>query len=146
MKLPPRPSCSLGSLAVATPSMQRRILVVVISKICLKPCLKVSDYGLHFSGICTSINFLLPPSSLFISRTACPVVPEPAKKSRIMLWDLWLVVKWRRCFISSIGFTVSNNFSLNKALNSFVPFAELPYLSKRLLYAVLVSLPSYFFA
>lgn len=40
-----------------------------------------------FSGIWIRINFLLPSFSSFSSNTACAVVPEPAKASKIIEWS-----------------------------------------------------------
>ena len=70
------------------------------------------------------MNLRLPPSRLFCSITACAVVPEPAKKSRIVASFLRFPftaneIKWR---ISSLGFENLKTFSEpNISLISFVP-------------------------
>ena len=47
-----------------------------------------------FSGYWTKIYFLFPPSSLFNSMTAWAVVPEPAKKSKIIAEFLKPFIKY----------------------------------------------------
>src|SRR4030042_3908412 len=48
----------------------------------LNPC-SLSSFSLPFHSLFVqSMHFLLPPYFWFNSKTACPVVPEPAKKSR----------------------------------------------------------------
>ena len=43
---------------------------------------KVTSLQIFDSLLEIRIYFLFPPSSLFKSITACPVVPDPAKKSK----------------------------------------------------------------
>ena len=61
-----------------------------------------------FSLFVQRIKFLCPPSSALSFNTACPVVPEPAKKSSIVafLFGLNLI----RNSISVVGFGLLNLF------------------------------------
>jgi hypothetical protein len=72
-----------------------------------------------YSPISTNKNFLSPLSSLFKFITACPVVPEPAKKSKV---DEFLSVRVISSIfsISATGFGVSNILLPKTAFTSFV--------------------------
>lgn len=62
-----------------------RMRSLPMSAMVLYPALKASLSSAQGSGIWTRINLRLPPSCLFWSSTAWAVVPEPVKKSRMML-------------------------------------------------------------
>ena len=71
------------------------------------------------------MNFLLPPSSLFIFKTACAVVPEPAKESRTM--ESLSVAILKILSMSRLGFAVSNGTLPSKsALISAVASVDVP--------------------
>lgn len=65
------------------------------------------------------INFLVPLSELFSSKTASPVVPDPAKKSSIML--SFFPHKYIKSLINSTGLGLSNKPAPTISLSLFVP-------------------------
>ena len=72
-----------------------------------------------FSLFVTNVNVLLPPSSLLRSKTAWPVVPEPAKKSRMRASGLgWMLIKY---LISSIGLGNEKSLLFNIDISSLLP-------------------------
>ena len=89
------------------------------------PALYASLFSSVFSGICTIINFLFPPSSAFSCITACAVVAEPEKKSRISTSCSVLTADKRSCRISVVGFGKSNTLKGKITLISCVPCAVL---------------------
>src|SRR3989338_8018929 len=70
-----------------------------------------------FSLFVHKINFLFPSSSLLRSNIACAVVPEPAKKSRIIPSFLNLEIL-QRYFIKDVG--------LGKSKDTFSSLSSLP--------------------
>ena len=56
--------------------------------------------------------------------TACAVVAEPEKKSKII--SLSLVQRYAKCFTNSIGLEKSNTFDISNDLSKVAPFAVVP--------------------
>src|SRR5690606_6039190 len=78
------------------------------------------DFSSTGSGSWMQINFLFPPSSLFKSKTACAVEPEPAKKSNII--SSLLDPSFNKCLIKFVGFgAVKNAFEPKIVSTSFEP-------------------------
>jgi hypothetical protein len=65
------------------------------------------------------MNFRFPPSSLFNSKTACAVVPEPANESSMI--EFLLVDTVTINFTNSEGLGKSNFLVSKISLSSFVP-------------------------
>ncbi len=73
------------------------------------------------SGSWTRMNRRFPPSARLLSKVACPVVPEPAKKSRTMS-QVWAdVLCDTASFGTETGLGKGNIFSPKRASRSRVP-------------------------
>ena len=68
----------------------------------------------------TKIKRRFPPSSAFIFRTACAVVPLPAKKSRMMSFLLAAIVRIREINEEGFGVEKDRAASGRRDCNSFL--------------------------
>ena len=76
------------------------------------------------SSSCTKTYLRLPPSSALSLITASPVVPLPAKKSRIISSSLLFILT--RYFIKEVGFGLENTPSRFRFFNSFPASSLVP--------------------
>src|SRR5688500_16632885 len=75
-----------------------------------------------FSLLVTKIHFRLPPSSAFSARVAWRVVPDPAKKSKILASGFDRLARDRTSLIKGLGLGFSNLLGLsNNSAISIVP-------------------------
>ena len=105
----------------------RRMRSLPISQMFRYPALQASLFSSVSSGSWTMMKRRFPPSSALICITACAVVAEPEKKSRIRA-SFELII-FKKNFIKLDGLGKLNSLLPNKSVTSFVPSCDIPIFS-----------------